>query len=461
MPRYDDDDDDRPRRRRRDDDHDPFRPRRKRGGGPPIGLIIGGGVGILLLVVGGVVLAFMAKGPREGARAPEVAAEPAVPGARPNPFPPNNAPPDVPPKRPAVGTAMPTGIPSVRQMVFAGGDDGVVGLIGYNLTAGGETLTVAKTKTGEKIGSVQIDQKDTNHGYAVAPGGRFAAVRGSEPFNGDPVVVFEVPSGQSFRFTPYKRSPAEILNPNLIAVGFAAADKLVTINERSGFDVWEVPSMKRLAGQPARPKEQFIPLGTAGVGWTPKNYGLSEDGKILAVFNGTGFSFFNAATAAPRAKTEAVCTVNQSMNFWASAFSADGARFACLMSQFQGKQTTALVVWEPATGKRVLATALPKDDTAPGFGWWGPNHLAVWQGGQNGAKVMDVQTGVFVAEVKTDFTRGGQVIAAWTPGDKLWYSFDGPGFAATGASPVIQSIPAPPRLPGRIITLTPDGPRWE
>lgn len=463
MPRYDDDDDyDRPRRRNDDDFDD--RPRRKRSGdGPPVGLIVGGGVGLVVLVVGGIVLALtMRKGAPEDAKADPV--PPGVPDARPNQVPrpapnPGAVPPA--PKRPTVGTPMPTGIPPVRQMVFAGGEDGVVGLIGYNLTAGGEVLTVAKTRTGEKVGSVQIDQKDTSNGYAVAPGGRFAAVKGSEPFNGDPVVLFEVTTGQSFRFTPYKRSPATISDPNLVAVAFAGPDKLVTLNERSGFDVWEVPGMKRLAGQPARPREQFMPLGTAGVGWAPKNYGLSADGRTLAVFNGTGFSFFETATATPTAKTEAVCEVNQSMNFWAAAFSADGARFACLMSQYQGKQATGLLVWEAATGKRVVGATLPQNETATGFGWWGPNHLACWQGGMNGAKVLDVQTGRFVAEVKTDPGRGGQLIAAWTPGDKLWYSFDGPGFTLDGASPVVQSIAAPPRLPGRTLTLTPDGPRWE
>ncbi|MFO0799132.1 MAG: hypothetical protein U0804_16815 [Gemmataceae bacterium] len=476
MPRYDDDeDDDRPRRRRRrddDDEHDPFRPRKKRGGGPPIGLIVGGGVAVVLLLVGGIVLALTMKkdGPQaakvDPPPAPAARPEPApLPDGGPNPFPPENRPdnqnPGVAPKQPKVGTAMPVGIPSVNHLIFGGGEDGVVGLIGYNLTGGGETLTVAKTKTGERVGTVQIDTKDGNHGYALAPGGRFVAVRGSEPFNGDPVVLFDVPSGHSTRFTPYKRSPATITEPNLVAVAFTGPDRLVTFNERSGFDVWQLPGLKRLGGQAARPKNQFVPLGTAGVGWNPKNYGASEDGRTIAVFDGTGFSFFDGTTAEPRAKTEAACKENQSMNFWAAAFSADGKRFACLMSQFQGREGAALVVWDAASGKRVSAAALAPNETAPGLGWWGSNHVAVWQGGLGAAKVFDVQTGRPVADVKTDGRSGRQIIAAWTPADKLWYSFDGPGFRATGAAPVIQSIPAPATLPGRTLTLTPDGPRWD
>ena len=118
-------------------------------------------------------------------------------------------------------------------------------------------------------------------------------------------------------------------------------------------------------------------------------------------------------------------------------------------------------MWDAATGKRHLATPLAQHETSSGFGWWGPNHLAFWQGGQSAAKVLDVQTGQFVADVKYDFGHGGQLLAAWTPGDKLWYSFDGRGFKLDAAEPVIQSIPAPPRLPGRTLTLTPDGPKWE
>lgn len=481
MPRsrYDDDDDydGRPLRRRRrgEEDHDPGH---RHGGGLPVGVVVGGVVALVLLVIGGVVLAVTSRkpaAPPEAAKAGDPAPAPvavarpnpfAAPEARPNPLPipevrPNPFPaPDGGPQpalKLAPGTAMPAEAPSPRQIVFAGGTDGVVGLVGYGSGAD-QLLTVARTKTGEKLGQVTIPSKDSPNGYAVAPGGKYAAAWISVPFDGDAVVLYDLRSGHSYRFTPYSRKAA-ITNPNLIGIGFAGPDRLLTVHETSGFDVWQLPGMKRVCGQPGRPPSSVPFVGTNAFSQRPTNFSLAADGKTFAVFDGTGFSFYDTATAARKARTEQVVQ-GLSANFYGAAFTADGSRFASLCTVYQPQSVTALLVWDAATGRRLTTTTIARGGSGTGLSWWGPNHVVLSQGGSGSAQVVSVASGEVVAQVETDISGGVQFIAPDTPGDSMYYTFDRSRRAGGRDGPVLAAVPAPATLPGTTLTLGPDGPRW-
>ncbi|MBN9517778.1 hypothetical protein J0H58_04535 [bacterium] len=465
--RYDDDEDDfRPRRRRRDDDaHDPHRG----GGGLPVGLIVGGAVGAVLLVVGGIVLAVTVRKPAAPDPAPDpAAAEVADPllGVNPRPGPvagPKRGKevvigPAPAPKKPGVGIALPAEGPGAAYYAFAGGEDGVVAYLGM-APVGGDILTVARTKTGERVGRTQLKIGDDGAVFAVAPGGRYAGILSFSP-DGDAAVVVDVPAGNSYRFTPYSKK-ANITNPGLIGFGFPAADRLLTVNQTSGFDVWEIPSMKRVCGHPGRPPSSIPFVANDGFSKCPVNYGLSADGKTFAVFDGAGFAFHDTATAALKAKTEPLLAPGMlSMNSWGCAFNAAGTRFAFMGTLHAPKQATGLLVWEPATGMRVSFTPVDHGKRGAGFAWWGPDHLAVWQGGRSEVEVMDVKTGQIVADVKLLTTGLQQSIATSTPGDKLWYTYNANRYDARMPAPCLVSVPAPAALPGRNLALTPDGPQW-
>jgi hypothetical protein len=463
MPRRDDDEsDDRTPRRRRRRDADAA------GGGMPVGLLVGGGVAFLVAVVG-LVAVLTTRGRPTDDPPPEVVrkdagdprpapVDPPVP--KPRPSDPKPAPTPADPPRPAggVGTRMPPDCPPTRQVVFAGGPDGVVGLIGNALGQTDEVFTVAKTKTGELVGRVTVPFADAGHGYAVAPGGRYAAARGSAPFDGDPLVLYDVPSGKSYRFTPYPKKGAA-LTPDLVGFGFAGPDQLVTVHAASGFDVWQLPGMRRVAGAPGRPPNALPPIPPAGIGGSGLGHALSADGKTLAVFNGAGFSFHDTATGTARARTEALLAPGGlSMNFWGAAFNAAGTKLACLCTVHTPKSVTGLLVWDAATGQR-LSFADAGTKTGFGLGWWGPNHVVVWEGGQGSAEALAVATGQPAGRVEVDIPGGSHVLAPATPGDELWFVYGGLGFEPGGAAPRLARVP-PLAGRGSVLVLGPAGPRW-
>lgn len=466
-PRDDDFDFDRSRRRRRDDDdHDP----KPAGVTLPIGLVVGGGVGLVLLVVG--LAAFALTGGKKDdpkpAPPPEVVAQrPPVPQPAPAPIPaPQIVPvpaPDAPPaKKAAVGVELPADTPGAKYVAFAGtGDAALVGVLGTDPVGSDDILTVAKVGTGELVGRCRIALKDTNHGYAIAPGGRYAAVKGSAPFEGDPLLLYDLKTNQAYRFTPYSKKTA-ITNPGLIGFAFVGPDRLLTVHETSGFDVWQLPGMARVCGVPGRPPSSIPFVAINHFSRVPVNFGLTADGKRLAVFDGNGFSFHDTATAARTAKTDPVLPAGMlSMNFWGAAFNADGSKFACLCSVPGPQGGNAALVWETATGKRVTGLNIGNGHTGAGFGWWGPDHLALWQGGTMGADQLSLRTGEKAAKVRVEHTGLQQCLATTTPGDRLWYSFNAAGFTSGPARPVLASVPPGPPQPGRTLVLTPTGSRWE
>ncbi len=461
MPRSrfddDDDEDDRPRRRRRrdDDDHDPFRPRKKRGGGPPIGLLVGGAVGLALLVVGGIVMAVTMRGPREDAKA-----KPAAPAAQDVPPAPVVPPAKVEPPKPAHGVPMPAGTDGVRQVAFGGTD--VVAFMGSAGLTADQLLTVANVKTGALVGRVTLPNGESVNGIAVAPGGRFAAVHVSAPGSGDVVVLHELATKQAYRFTPYSRKGA-ITNPDLMFVGFVGPDRLLTAHENSGFDVWQLPKMERVCGQPGRPRDAMPRLERNGFAMRCTNAALSPDGKTFAVLDGApkshGFAFYDTATAERKAQTPPFIQ-GLSANFWGAAFTPDGKRFAAMTSYFAPQSVTSLQVWDAASGKRLSEAPVAGGKTGTAMAFWGPDLVILSQGGFGSVDVMAAATGEVVATARAMTSGSSQMIAPDTPGGALWYVFDNK--IIRNESATLGSVPPPgATLPGRSLDLTRDGPQWK
>ncbi|QDU22177.1 WD40 repeat domain-containing protein [Urbifossiella limnaea] len=461
MPRYDEDDEDadRPRRRRRrdDDDHDPFRPRKKRGGGPPIGLIVGGGVAGVLLLVGGIVLALTMRkaGPLEAKGGPAPAPAPA-PEVRPVPFPVPGPAAGVEAKKPLFGVSLPAGTEGVRQIAFGGGPDGYVGLVGSAGLTADQNLTVARAKTGELVGRVLLPNGESVNGVAISTSARYAAVHVSAPFDGDVVVLHELASKQSYRFTPYSKKGA-ITNPGLVFVGFVGPDRLLTAHETSGFDVWQLPKMTRVCGQPGRPPSSMPMVEREGFSMRAKNAALSADGKTLALFDGTGFAFHDTTTAARTARTEAFVQ-GLTAGFRGAAFAPDGKRFAAITTTYSPQPLTALAVWDVAKGARLSTAPLRPGAGGTAMAFWGPDHVLLSQGGLGSAEVMAVATGEIVVKVETKVTGSSRLVSPDTPGGALWYAFDR-SFGGREPS-ALGSVPAPAAMPGRTLELTPDGPQW-
>lgn len=474
MPRRRDDDD------YEDDDYDD-RPRRRPrpAGGMPAGLVMGA-VTVPLLLVG--VLLIVLLGERRQAEAPAVAPPPVVAQAPPQnlprvipPAPPPAEEPPVPfvPERPApapvvANPAEPpksgpgvrlTGFESPDQLVFGGSPaDGSVGVVSYRRMGVGYRIDVAKTATGKPVGAVEIDTASVN-AYALTADGSRLAVLGSAPGDGHPVAVYSVADGKQLgRFTPYPRGgPNSYKLPELVWVTFLAADKLLTLTSSGGFDVWSVPGLKRLSGVPSGEPGNYTRLAVNGFTHTPTNFALTPDNKTLAVLNGKGFSFYDLSTGRETAVTDPFTTPGSPATFYGTAFHPDGRRLACFCSlSASGQRLTAVGVWDAKTGQR-LSLALLKDaaPSAAGLAWWGPNHLALWQGGMGSADVMAVDTGAVVASVRVE--TGGKT-AAVPPDGRLWAVTPGGLLDRTKTGPRLVAADLPAEfIPRTIFDLGPNG----
>lgn len=414
MPRrdWDNDRDDRPRRRRFEDDDEPVRHRG--GGGVPTALIVGGIGLILLLVVGLVAAGFfafrqvrvVAVQQQAAAVAPEEAAAAQAAG-------------------PGGIVAVPGGVPvategqGVLRIVYGGGPGGVTALVGVRRDAAGTRIEVFDTPSGRARGKVVTENISINE-IVVNPDGKWLAVIVSAPFEGHQVTLHDVATGnQVGQFRPYSRAVGDGLNvPELVWAAFVAPDKLLTINEASGFDLWTVPGFERVAGRPPRQAHAQPRVSVNGFTHSPNNFGLTPDGKTLALFTGNGFSFYDARTADLLGQTEPILKDRGSANFWGAALRADGSQFVCHYATYGAAGPESVVaVWDVPTGRRVSAARPANRASSAGLGWLNKDHLAIWQGGVSSADVMRVSTGDVVGKIR--MPEIGK-IGTMPPGDGLW-----------------------------------------
>jgi hypothetical protein len=395
----DDFDDDRPRRRGAD---------RTSGSGLRIALILIGGATIVIVLAGLAAAAFFAfRTPRlEGPQTPDAPVTDIGPVPRLVVEP---GPPLVP---------VPTAGRSVNQLVFAGGENGSTALVSYRDQGVGYRIDVIETANGKARGQV-VTEAVSIYGVAVSPDGKWVVVIESGPGEGHPVVLYDVAAGKKAdRFRPYPRiGPDAFQAPELAWAGFVSPDRLLTINEASGFDLWSVPKLERIAGQPSRKGSALTRVAVNGFTHAPTNFALTPDGKTLILFNGTGFTVYDAQTAGALRETPPIMKEGGLATFWAAAVRADGSRFACYFRTYGPQEETALIVWDVQTGKQVSKIQPRGNSSPPGMGWWGPDHFLLWQGGISTADVMKASTAEIVAKVR--FRETG-VLATVPPTDGLW-----------------------------------------
>jgi len=424
--RYEDEDDDdyedRPRKRRRRDDDDDSDDRSGGGSNTAI-IVVVAIIGVVAFVGIAAALVFVLKNerpaPQAAAPAPEVmegpAAAPMNPLAkapRPEVLPP--APVET-PKAPAGAVALPCEIPSVSQVVFAGGPTGVAAVVSYQRAAAGLVIDVVQTGTGKALGKVQTTEV-FGDGFALSPDGRWLGILTSEPFEGNAVKLHTVADGkEQAHFRPYSKKE-DITRPGLIWVGFVGPDLLLTINEGGGFDVWGVPKMERKAGVAAK-LTGGSRISVNGFTHAPANFSLTMDGKALAIFNGTGFTFYETATATETGRTEDLIRMGGSALFSGSAFSPDGSRFACYYQTFGAGAATSLRIWDAKTGQNAGGGTVAKAQSPAGFAWWGPNHMLFWEGGISTAKIFEVNSRQVVGNVRT--TIPGK-LGTTPPNGQMW-----------------------------------------
>jgi hypothetical protein len=432
-----------------DDDRD--RPPAGRGGGAVVLLVAGIAIALVIVAGLGAAAIFVLRPvPSDPAPVAEAVADP-------NPGGPNiqiakPEPPRV-PGPPVV--AVPSAGRSVNQVVFGGDEFGATGMVSYPERGVGYQIDVVETVNGKARGRVLTEAASIN-GVAVSPDGKWAAVVESAPSDGDRVVVYEVATGNvAGRFTPYGKHRGAVHVPNLVWTQFIAPDRLLTITETSGFDVWSVPKFDRVAGQPPRGPHAMPPVETNGFTRSPRNFAVSRDGKTLALFNGTGFTFYDIATAAAKGQTEPIMKEGGSAIFRGAAIRADGSRFACYFTAYGAKDENGLAVWEVPSGRRVSMARPANQPHAAGMAWWGPDHLLYWQGGLSDANIVEVATGEVVGKV--EFKDTG-VMGTVPPTDGLWGLTPSSRIARENVdSMLVRGVAIPKFRVGAKLVIGPDG----
>ncbi|MBN9523632.1 hypothetical protein J0H58_34825 [bacterium] len=438
MPRDYDDEDDRPRRRGA---------RKRKPAGAPIGLLVGLGAGVLVLaaVVAGVVLLV-----RKPAAPPAGGPDPAAPDVATGPGP--TRPPAGGPAPAAVrAVALPLDPALLTSLVFAGGDDGHAATVTFRSGGGeGGTVNVFAAATGVPKGKVEVALPVVN-GYAVSPDGKWLAALTASATEGQSVVVYAVADGsKAATLNPYPRRPGAQLSAGLGWVVFLPGDRLMTVSDWGGADVWALPGMTRVGGRAARGdrfRSVINPFTKA-----PTTFALAPDGKTLAVLDGAAFGFSDPVIGAETVRTTPY-TAGRPGNEWAAALRADGAKLAFFYSTHDaGQDADGLVVWDARTGKAAAEHRLPVGDRHPaGCSWWGPDHLLTWLGAGPTVGVVDARTGKVAGQVRVP--RGGRFVTAGG-GDRLWAVLPG---AAPQTAALVRADPPPGLAPGATFELTRDG----
>jgi hypothetical protein len=335
---------------------------------------------------------------------------------------------------------VPLAIPADRilRTIFAGGESGHAAIVTSKSAGTGREVYVVNTETGSTLGQVTLGT-ERDAGFAVSPDGTILAVLGSAPATGRPVVLYRVATGAVIaRFTPHPTARAQSSH-DVIFVAFLTNDELLTVTLNGRLDVWSSTTQQRLRTQTVNLRN-LTRLDFDSTTHCPLNFGLSADGKTIAIFNGAGFRFYSTESLELQAQTEAFVPSNVAITFSGAAMNANGTRFACYYQISGSVSHVAIGVWDPATGKRIESPELQRIIPPAGFAWWGSDHLMLMRSGLSSCELFDVKTmrpsGVLRARVYSK-------LCGMPPNDQAWSIVGGP--EANRSYLVRASLPSPPR----------------
>lgn len=438
--REDDANDDRPRRRKRRSAE------RRKVAGTAVALVVVGGA---LLLVGVLAAAFFVLRPNK--KADEVAGPaekygPAKGGTETNPggtF------------RPATKTeekqkydVVSVSIPNLKiaagRFGFAGGPNGCTAFVNhFGEKAGlGRPVLVLKNATGKALGSFSDGFSDATV-FALTPDGAYHSAILPQGHDGRgegaTLVIHRVSDGMRVDdrpqsvFRPYPRK--DNFAPQLVWIGFTHPDRLLTVRDDGRFDLWSMKIVEYEMRDELDPSKShrtlvasFEPVAGGGdelkrdrpriaksdsSPFDPLNFALSPDGTRLAIFNGTGFSFYDMTDAKLLGRSNDILPGNATGTFSGAAWSPDGTRFACCYS-ISGKIGDHLHLWNasggpPVGGGKLENTRLYK------FGFWGSKHIVNLD--TNSTRVYELDSLREVARLRT---KAGGLLGLSPPTSELW-----------------------------------------
>jgi hypothetical protein len=277
--------------------------------------------------------------------------------------------------------------------------------------------------TSQKVSGFDLaDAKGRGERMCLSPGGTLCAYEDGKEF----VVICSAVDGKKISSRiPYekKEKPDPFANTHesiLARVEFISEDRLLTVNQAGGLDLWSAPDFAPIHQVAARTKSSFV----------NSQWGLafSFDRKVLAVYNAGGYDLMDTGSGELLRKTEALPGDSTIKEACGVAFSADGNWLAAFFAvkAANGETQAVLARYDVASGKCV-GTSTPANFAAlgtntPSVAWWGGKHLLVWGETRNQARVLDAETGKFLRRVELGAMDQVGRFAAMSPDSRLWYA---------------------------------------
>lgn len=369
----DESDDELPRRRREEDDDEDDRPRKK----SPILFIALGGLAVLLIagvVVG--VLVFR-KGKKGG------------PGGNSDTV-----------KAPAASCPLEVAEKDVWMPVLPDGGNNFGLLRKTDVARRTWVFEPYDMARGQRTGRMEISDLNEPRAAAQSPDGKYLLIQEGGGFD-NTLMIYTVATGQPMadrKWNPYPRGPG------LYRAEFVGNDKVVTVSAGRVFDLWQLPTFEKVAGGAlGGTGNQFGQFENQEAnGRFQRQVAFSADHKLMAVWNGKGYTFVNVLEGqevfrTPDAKARELFALRQGepteVKGGPVAFSPDGAYLAGIVFDWTGRKP-ALCLWDarqPAEPSH-WQVASNQLNEAPGLYWWG-NRFVVTHGGTVDGMLIDIQTG--------------------------------------------------------------------
>ncbi len=323
------------------------------------------------------------------------------------------------------------------RIIFSGSDtDGHVGVLYAIHTPGSEKSTeqmdVYRVRTGDKVASIPIAEPLTH--AALSPGGKYVA--GGISFKANLIRVLAANGSEVGRM-----SPATIgtdgrpdWKTEVHFYTFLSDDRLLTVNNSGGYDIWGVPGLKRIGGRTGLNLQGDQALFNMYDNY-PNMGALTADGKTIALYNWSGVSLIDVATGVEKLRTEEIMKKDERKpQILRVALTPDAKRIIVLVIPGEGHADKCRVQqYDAADGKLLKETGFARDPATrvgePGMFMWGQDHLVIGRPGNKSYSVVYLPTGNITNPLDVVISPPGNVqrIDAPSHAGRLWFVGSGGG----------------------------------
>lgn len=278
------------------------------------------------------------------------------------------------------------------------------------------TLDLYDMGAGRRTGRLDITDMDEPRSVSLSPDGKHFLAMEASGFNADPTIrLWSVAENKLItqeKWNPYPNK-ARFDSPNLYRAEIVANDRVMTISSGRFLDVFTIPTFER----PFDPipigavrKAEFLGrddrTGAVSTDKYQRQVALSADKKLIAVWNGDGFSMFDIAKGDEIGATTSAVGIskqtwpresfNDRVKGGPVAFSPDGKIFAAILTHDFHPKRHVLCLWDVKDiTKEPAIYELPSNqfNDAPSINWWG-NRYIVTHGAKVEGMLIDKNTGI-------------------------------------------------------------------